>query len=146
MNLKNKLGLAATLAAIIAVAWLSLGSSVASASAAQPASTKFSHTATNPNTGPYFGCAFRTLNGYYYLTAVGGGGRTTDVIHTNAQTLSSWEKFNLYYRGYANVYAIQTLSTNYLTAVGGGGRTTDAIHSDATSIGSWEEFYITCGH
>src|SRR5207247_3746372 len=42
--------------------------------------------------GPVPGCAFQTTNGHY-LTAVGGGGRTTDVIHTDAVSIRSWEKF-----------------------------------------------------
>jgi hypothetical protein len=31
----------------------------------------------------------------HYLTAVGGGGRTTDVIHTGATRIGSWEKFTV---------------------------------------------------
>lgn len=88
------------------------------------------------------GCTFQTPLGYY-LTAVGGGGRTTDVIHSNATQVGSWERFNLYYQGYANVYAIQASVTfNYLTAVGGGGRTTDVIHSDAIQPQAWERFNL----
>src|ERR1700730_4404134 len=37
-------------------------------------------------------CSFQTFNGHY-LTAVGGGGRTTDVIHTDAVRVGSWERF-----------------------------------------------------
>jgi len=29
----------------------------------------------------------------HYLTAVGGGGRTTDVIHSDATGLGAWELF-----------------------------------------------------
>jgi hypothetical protein len=49
-------------------------------------------TAGNPINGPVYGCVFQTVNGHY-LTAVGGGGRTTDVIHTDATRIGSWEKF-----------------------------------------------------
>jgi hypothetical protein len=87
---------------------------------------------------------FLTTNGHY-LTAVGGGGRITDVIHSDATWLRDWEKLTLYSLGYG-WYAIQTIDGHYLTAVGGGGRTTDTIHSDATRIGAWEKFYVSCGH
>jgi hypothetical protein len=83
-----------------------------------------------------------------YLTAVGGGGRITDVIHTDATQPRSTEKFRLI--PYPQVggsstpgsFAIQTASGNYLTAVGGGGRTTDVLHTDATQIGAWEKFSL----
>ena len=35
-----------------------------------------------------------TTNGHY-LTAVGGGGRTTDTIHTDATRVGAWEKFTV---------------------------------------------------
>lgn len=144
MNIKAKLGLAATQVALLIVLCLSLGSGVASASPLRTASAKLPHTAQSaalPTTA-YTGCTFQTPRGYY-LTAVGGGGRTTDVIHTDATRVGSWETFNLYYQGYSNVYAIQTAVTfNYLTAVGGGGRTTDVIHSDAIRPQAWERFNL----
>lgn len=37
-------------------------------------------------------CAIMTYNGRY-VTAVGDGGRTTDVLHTDATRIGSWEKF-----------------------------------------------------
>ena len=82
------------------------------------------------------------LNGHY-LTAVGGGGRTTDVIHSDAPWLRGWEEFTLNYLGNGQ-YSIETINGHYLTAVGGGGRITDTIHSDATRVGSWEKFRISC--
>jgi hypothetical protein len=85
----------------------------------------------------------RTLTGNY-LTAVGGGGRTTDVIHSDATALLGWEKFNVIRIG-GDGFAIQTLDGHFLTAVGGGGRTTDVIHSDATLVQSWELFRFNCG-
>lgn len=38
--------------------------------------------------------AIRTINGYY-LTAVDGGGRTTETIHTNALSINGWECFTI---------------------------------------------------
>jgi hypothetical protein len=35
----------------------------------------------------------RTIDGHL-LTAQDSGGRTTDVIHSNATRIGSWEKFN----------------------------------------------------
>jgi hypothetical protein len=86
----------------------------------------------------------QTTNGHF-LTAVGGGGRTTDVIHSDATHLQAWEKFTLSSLG-SGVYDIQTVNGHYLTAVGGGGRITDTIHSDATRVGAWEKFTVSCGH
>jgi hypothetical protein len=88
-------------------------------------------------------CAIQTVNGHY-LTAVGGGGRITDVIHTDATRVGSWEKFTLVDQGAGSPiqYGIQTVNGHYLTAVGGGGRITDVIHSDATQVRGWEIFYL----
>jgi hypothetical protein len=38
--------------------------------------------------------AIQTTNGLY-LTAVGGGGRITDVIHSDASVVRDWEKFHV---------------------------------------------------
>ncbi|MGI5239469.1 hypothetical protein [Dactylosporangium sp. CA-139066] len=46
-----------------------------------------------------------------------GGGRTTDMIHSDATRLQSWEMFSL-------------------IRWGGDGRTTDVIHTDATVVQS----------
>jgi len=84
-----------------------------------------------------------------FLTAVDGGGRTTNVIHTDGTGIASWEKFRLLggggYGPSRGQYVIQTTSGNYLTAVNGGGQSgpaggTDVLHTDATQIGSWEHF------
>jgi hypothetical protein len=75
----------------------------------------------------------------------GGGGRITDVIHSDATQLQAWEKLTLNSLGFG-VYDIQTIDGHYLTAVGGGGRITDTIHSDATRVGAWEKFTVSCGH
>ncbi len=80
------------------------------------------------------------MNGHY-LTAVGGGGRVIDAIHSDATKLLDWEKFTLWSLG-GGWYSITTTNGHYLTAVGGGGRTTDVIHTDATAVGSWEKFKV----
>ncbi|WP_246845099.1 hypothetical protein [Bdellovibrio sp. NC01] len=87
-------------------------------------------------------CSIKTYNGHY-LTAVGGGGRTTDVIHTDATKVGAWEKFTLVDACIGDPiisYGIKTVKGFYLTAVSGGGRTTDVIHSDATWLQGWEQF------
>ena len=133
MNIKNKLGRAAGIAAA-AVAIGGVGQSgVASASQGG-----------NPINGPVHGCVFQTVNGHY-VTAVGGGGRTTDVIHTDATRIGSWEKFTLIDSGSGTPviqYGLQTTNGHYLTAVGGGGRITDVIHSDATQLQAWEKLTL----
>jgi hypothetical protein len=83
-------------------------------------------------------CAIQTVNGHF-LTAVGGGGQTTDVIHTDATIIDAWEKFTLIDAG-GGAYGLRTVNGHFLTAVGGGGRTTDVIHTDATQILAWEKF------
>lgn len=85
-------------------------------------------------------CSIMTYNGHY-LTAVGGGGRTTDVIHSDATLVGSWEKFTLVDPGEGAPirYGVRTTNGHYLTVVGGGGRITDVIHSDATQVLAWEK-------
>src|SRR5436305_862673 len=93
--------------------------------------------------------ALRLVSGNYYLTAEGGGGRSTDPntdpLHTNrrvTQGIDTWETFAIKSLG-SHKFAIQpSNATNYLTAMGGGGKATDAIHTDATSVGPWERFTL----
>jgi hypothetical protein len=135
MNIRKRFGRAAGIGTAIMVA------GVAGVGLSGPASAA---TAGNPINGPVHGCVFQTVNGHY-LTAVGGGGRTTDVIHTDATAIGSWEKFTLVDSGSGTAtiqYGIETSNGHYLTAVGGGGRTTDVIHSDATQIQAWELFTL----
>jgi hypothetical protein len=75
-----------------------------------------------------------------YITAVNGGGRTTNVLHTDAAQIGTWEKFRILGGALSGQYNLQTLKGNFLTAVNGGGSTSDAVHTDATKIGSWEQF------
>jgi hypothetical protein len=113
-------------AALLSIAGLSLPA--ASAATVRPAVD-----------GPITTCSIQTSNGHY-LTAVGGGGRTTDVIHTNATIVQAWEKFTIVAKGDAR--GLRTSGGFYLTAVDSGGRTTDVIHSNATVLSDWENFAL----
>lgn len=89
-------------------------------------------------------CTIQTVKGRY-LTAVGGGNRTSDVLHTDAVRASTWEKFKLIDSGDGTSpinYGIQTMDGHFLTAVGGGGRITDVIHSNAVRLQAWERFQL----
>lgn len=88
-------------------------------------------------------CAIQTFDGHY-LTAVGGGGRTTDVLHTDATKIAAWERFTLVDTGEGAPvrYGFKTATGNYLTAVSGGGRIRDVMHSDATELRDWEKFTL----
>lgn len=77
-----------------------------------------------------------------YLTAVLGGGKTTDVIHTDAINPLAWEEFKFWVDSAKKHYAFQTVTGNFITAVDAGGQTTDTIHSDATAISTWEMFEL----
>lgn len=83
--------------------------------------------------------AVQTVNGNY-LTAVGGGNRLTDVLHSDATSIGAWEKFTLVQLG--RQCALKTASGNYVTFVGGGGRLNDVVHTDATAAGAWEKFTL----
>jgi hypothetical protein len=73
----------------------------------------------------------------------GGGGKSTDVIHTDAIRPLAWEKFRLWVDTQTKqYYAFQTVNGHFLTAVDAGGRITDTIHSDATVISAWEMFKL----
>jgi len=84
---------------------------------------------------------------FNYLTAVDGGGRTSDVVHTDAKQVQSWETFRFYFDPSTGFHAIQTVSTNYLTALGGGNHVDPpAVHTDATKVDNWEKFHLwKCG-
>jgi hypothetical protein len=87
--------------------------------------------------------AFLTSLKSTFLTAVGGGDRTTDTIHTDATVPLAWEQFRLWSTNASGFYGIQTHTGNFVTAVGAGGRTTDTIHTDATAVAGWELFAPT---
>lgn len=120
------------------------------------------HTHENPE--GFIQYAIQTKNGNY-ITVVGGGGRSADVLHTDAVQARAWERFGLIHQSpewslrsiYPSnydtrrdspwYYAIPASTGNYLTALGGGGHNADSsINSDATQIASWELFrLIKCG-
>lgn len=85
-------------------------------------------------------CTFQTANTRNYVTAVGGGGQTTDVIHTNATVPRSWERFTLVDAGDGVHFGIKTFTGHFLSAIGGGGHTTDAVHTNVTLLQDWEKF------
>jgi hypothetical protein len=124
------------------MATIGTGCDAYSAQSADPAAAALSATpaALSPLT-----CTIRTNNTGNYLTAVGGGGRTTDVLHTDAIRADAWEQFTFVDAGDGGSvihYGIRTITGNYLTAVGGGGRNVDVIHSDATHLQAWEQFTL----
>src|SRR5437588_187687 len=93
--------------------------------------------------------ALRLVSGNFYLTAEGGGGRTTDPntdpIHTNRrvdQGIDSWEHFDIKTVSPHHFKIGTSDGTHWLTAVNGGGQATDAIHTDATAVGPWETFVL----
>jgi len=128
VNTKNKLGRAAGIAiAAAGIVALSLPgeASAATAEAGLPI------------------CTIQTTSGHY-LTAVDGGGHTTNAIQSNRTVASTWEKFALVPAGDNFHVGLRTSNGNWLTAVGGGGlANADAIHTDATVLSTWEEFNIT---
>jgi hypothetical protein len=78
-----------------------------------------------------------------FLTAIGGGGRITDVFRTDMVRSQDWEQFRLWLFLKGRYSAIQTIGGNFVTAVGGGGQTTDALHTNATQIQAWEQFQFS---
>lgn len=91
-------------------------------------------TSQSPGKAPLPGqFAFQAKRGF--LTAVDGGGRTTDVIHTDASNPRAWEKFRLWFNANTGpYYAIQTINGHFLTALNNGGQITNAIQSSSTTI------------
>ena len=90
-------------------------------------------------------CAIQTDNGRF-VTAVGGGGRSTTVMRTDAFGIGPDEKFTLEAVGDGVHVDLRTRSTNYVTAVNSGGLThnqlTDVLHTDATRLGTWETLQL----
>ena len=77
------------------------------------------------------GSTIGTFNGHL-LTALGGGGKTSNAFHTDATVASTWESFFVLKSGDLGSgyrYGIRPAGTggpgevvNFLTAIGGGGR------------------------
>jgi hypothetical protein len=86
-------------------------------------------------------CAIQTSNGRF-VTAVGGGGRVTNVMRTDATSVGPNEKFTLESVGDGVHVDLRTRTANYVTAVNSGGLThnqvTDVLHTDATRLDTWE--------
>ena len=127
MNTKNKLGRAAGIAiAAAGIVALNLPGEASASTAAAVLPT----------------CTIQTFDGHF-LTAVDGGGHTTNAIQSDRTVASTWEKFQLVPAGDSIHVGLRTSNGNYLTAVGGGGQANaDAIHTDATVLSTWEEFRI----
>ena len=92
------------------------------------------------------------ISGSYFVTAVGGGGKTTDVLHTDAVKPSAWEKFTLWFVPSTGEYGIQTLNGEFLFATNGGAlaslfpfgnQEVDTIQSTAEYIIDYERFRIS---
>jgi hypothetical protein len=78
-----------------------------------------------------------------YLTAVGGGGKSTDVIHTDAIQPRAWETFKFWVDSATRqYYAFQTVNGHFIVANNAGGLTTNTILSTASAIGGWEMFKL----
>jgi hypothetical protein len=119
------------ISAVVVVGALAGTGTVVGASAAQAA-------APPPNGSV---CAIQTDNGRF-VTAVDGGGRSTNVMRTDATVVGPNEKFTLEGVGDGVHVDLRTRSANYVTAVNSGGLThnqlTDVLHTDATRLGTWE--------
>ncbi|MFC9534331.1 protein kinase [Streptomyces sp. NPDC056975] len=90
--------------------------------------------------------AIQTAN-RHYLTAVVGGGLSSDAIHADATTASGWEEFSLVATGGQDLYAIRAPDNqHYLTGVKAGGSLPgEPVSSDSTTIGPGEIWRIDCG-
>jgi hypothetical protein len=85
-------------------------------------------------------CTIKAFDGHY-LSAIGGGGRTTDTIETNRTSPGTWETFGLLQSSFGG-WAIRTSNGDFLSAISGGGRTTDVIETNRTAISTWETFQL----
>jgi len=131
MNIRHVFGrVTAIVATVTGLATLGL-TGAASAGTARVAAPAFATTVQI--------CTIQSFDGHY-LSAIGGGGRTTDVIETNRTVPSTWETFTLV--STFGGYGIKTSNGNLLTAVGGGGRTTDVIETNRTVLQGWEKFNL----
>ena len=77
-----------------------------------------------------------------FLTAIGGGGQTTNGI-THFSGLGTESTFTLIRQNDYGTYALRTSNgSNVVTAVGGGGLSPeeDNLHTDATRVRAWERF------
>jgi hypothetical protein len=132
VNIRHAVGrVTAIVVATTGLAALGL-TGVASASPARMAAPAF---VTNTQI-----CTIQSFDGHY-LSAIGGGGRTTDTIETNRTSPSTWETFGLLQSSFGG-WAIRTSNGDFLSAISGGGRTTDVIETNRTAISTWETFQL----
>ncbi len=101
------------------------------------------------NPAPTYDKSFQTATGNY-LTAVNGGGMTSDALHTDATQIRAWEQFRMNDLSIgdfaATWYGLNTIGGRNVTAVGAGGHYENAIHTDGFRVGTWEEFRpVKCG-
>jgi len=131
------------MAAATGVAALALtGAGAASASTAHvagPAST--ARVAAPAFATVISSCTIQSFDGHY-LSAIGGGGRTTDTIETNRTSPSTWETFAVQPSPAGGGLAIRTSNGDFMSAIGGGGRTTDVIETNRTQASTWETFNL----
>jgi hypothetical protein len=71
-----------------------------------------------------------------FLTAVGGEGKATDAIHTNAIQPGAWEKFTLEQKADGTV-CVKTYSNYYLTVAPVGSRSGIKTALDINKASSW---------
>jgi hypothetical protein len=62
-----------------------------------------------------------------FVTAVGGGGNTSDVLHTDALQPRAWERFTLWFVPSTGEYGIQTVNGEFLSATNGGGLSRNSL-------------------
>ena len=90
-------------------------------------------------------CAIQVDNDRF-VTAVGGGGRITSVMRTDATVIGPNEKFTLEPVGDGVHVDLRTRSANYVTAVNSGGlshnQVPDVLHTDAIRRDTWETFEL----
>jgi len=81
----------------------------------------------------------------HFLTAVKGGGQTTDVIHTDGDFPQAWETFTFSVdSATGQFYGFQTVNGEFISANDGRGLTTNTIFTTAQSVGrlGWELFTL----
>jgi hypothetical protein len=88
--------------------------------------------------------AIQTARDVTYLTAVNGGGKTTDVMHTDAVLPRAWETFRLWVDSATRQwYAFQTVDGHFVTANPPGGFTAaNALRTTAGAIFGSEMFKL----
>jgi len=142
VNIRHAFGrVTAVMATAAGLATLGLtgAASASTAHEASPAST--AHMAVPAFVSTIQSCNIRSFDGHY-LSAIDGGGRTTDTIETNRTSPSTWETFTLLPSPVGGGWAIRTSNGDFVSAISGGGRTSDVIETNRTQASSWETFTL----